>query len=213
MEGDEIQVRSWFKSYNYDFFLKSIWDGDNLISLNHGGPYPEIGVSSQFHLNQRNVSILDHESSSSKKPKSFVEAVNNVCDIPTSQLPMPCIKGDRLAIVILEDEYQKGVEACKHNLHGRILWSKGTSPLTVQSLKKKLQRMWNSIGKWGLTSLGKGYYEFSFSCLEDVHQVRAVHSWNLHPGILKLFTWSRDFNPSLLKQTSAQVRVRIHGLA
>src|SRR4051812_21457015 len=71
-----------------------------------------------------------------KQPKSFVEAVNNVCDIPISQFPTPCVKGDRLAIVIPEDEYQKGVEACKHNLHGRVIWTKGSKPLTVQNLKE-----------------------------------------------------------------------------
>ncbi|XP_058783669.1 uncharacterized protein LOC131658389 [Vicia villosa] len=150
-----------------------------------------------------------------KQPKSFVEAVNNVCDIPISQFPTPCLKGDRLAIVIPKDEYQKGVEACKHNLHGRVIWTKGSKPLTVQNLKEKekLLGLWKSLGKWGLTSLGKGYFEFSFSSLEDVRKVRSISSWNLNPGILKLFTWSKDFNPAMLKQSSAQVWVCIHGLA
>ena len=44
-----------------------------------------------------------------KQQKSFVEAVNNDCSIPVSQLPKPCVKGDMISIVILEDEYQKGV--------------------------------------------------------------------------------------------------------
>jgi hypothetical protein len=34
--------------------------------------------------------------------------------------------GDRLAIEIPEISYQAGLDACKHNLHGRILWAKGT---------------------------------------------------------------------------------------
>lgn len=44
-----------------------------------------------------------------KQPKSFVDAVNNVCDIPLSQLPKPCVKGDKWAIFIPEEEYQLGV--------------------------------------------------------------------------------------------------------
>ncbi|KAI5391556.1 hypothetical protein KIW84_076388 [Lathyrus oleraceus] len=49
-----------------------------------------------------------------KQPKSFVEAVNNVCDIPLSQLPKPSVKGDKLAIVIPEEEYQLGLKAWAH---------------------------------------------------------------------------------------------------
>lgn len=139
--------------------------------------------------------------------------MNNVCDTPISQFPTACMKGDRLLIVIPEDEYQNGVEACKHNLHGRVIWTKGSKPLTVQNLKEKLLGLWKSLGKWGLTSLGKGYFEFSYSSLEDVCRLRFISPWNLNPGILKLFTWSKDFNPAMLKQSSAQVWVRFHGLA
>ncbi|CAK8537766.1 unnamed protein product [Lathyrus sativus] len=151
--------------------------------------------------------------SSSKPPKLFADAVNNVCDIPVSQLPKPCVKGGRLSIVIPEEEYLLGVESCKHNLHGRIIWPKGSTPLTVQNLKTKLLNLWKSIGKWGITSLGKGYYEFSFSTLEDVRRVRSISSWNLNLGFLKLSPWTKDFNPSILKQSSAQVWIRIHGLS
>ncbi|XP_058741926.1 uncharacterized protein LOC131614346 [Vicia villosa] len=92
-------------------------------------------------------------------------------------------------------------------------WPKGSSPLTVLNLKNKLTNLWNSIGKWGVTSLGKGYFEFSFSSIEDVRRVRSISSWNLNSGFLKLFPWTKDFNPHFLKQASAQVWLRIHGLA
>ncbi|XP_058777596.1 uncharacterized protein LOC131651882 [Vicia villosa] len=146
--------------------------------------------------------------------KSFAAVVsNNVCNIPLSQLPTPCLKGDRLAITIPEEEYALGVEACKHHLHGRVVWSKGSQPLTVVNLKSKLLELWPSIGKWGITSLGKGFFEFAFSSLEDVHRVRSVNAWSIPNGILKLFPWTKDFIPSTLKQTSAQVWIRIHGLS
>jgi hypothetical protein len=43
--------------------------------------------------------------------------------------------------------------------------------------------------------------------------VRSVAAWNLNPGMLKLFAWQNDFSPSSQKNTSAQVWVKIHGLA
>ncbi|WJX18848.1 hypothetical protein P8452_08607 [Trifolium repens] len=148
-----------------------------------------------------------------KSTKTFAQALSNVCDIPTSQFPTPCVKGDRLSIAIPEEEYLAGMNACKHNLHGRIVWPKGATPLTVVALKKKLSLIWKDLARWGVASLGKGYYEFCFSSLEDVRRVRSVASWNLDPGSLKLFAWSGDFNPNLQKNTNAQVWVRLYGLS
>jgi hypothetical protein len=149
----------------------------------------------------------------SKTNKTFVQALSNVCDIPTSQLPQPCVKGDGLAIAIPEDEYMAGMDACKHNLHGRVVWPKGSTPLTVVALKNKLLPLWKDLSRWGITSLGNGFYEFCFSSLEDVKRVRSVASWNLQPGFLKLFAWTSDFNPNLQRNTTAQVWVRLFGLA
>jgi hypothetical protein len=148
-----------------------------------------------------------------KPPKSFAQAVTNVCEIPLSQLPQACVKGDRLAIAIPESDYNAGLEACKHNLHGRIIWPKGATPSTVADLKNKLSTLWKDLSKWGVSSLGKGYYEFVFSTLEDVRRVRSIASWNLNPGLLKLFAWSKDFNPRVQQNNSAQVWVRFYGLS
>jgi hypothetical protein len=121
---------------------------------------------------------------------------------------------DRIAITTPEDEYLAEVETCKHTLHERIVWPKGATPLPVVALCNKLSTLWKSLAKWGITtSLGKGFYELSFSTLEDVRSVRSISSWNLNPGFLKLFPWSKDFNPSMQRQTSAQVWLRIYGLS
>jgi hypothetical protein len=144
---------------------------------------------------------------------TFAQTLSSVCDVPASQLPQPIVKGDRLFIAIPEEEYLEGMVTCKHNLHGRVIWPKGSSPLKVDALRNKLLTAWKDLGRWGITSLGKGFYEFVFSSLEDVQKVRSAGSWNLNPGLLKLFAWSRDFNPNLQHQTSAQVWVRIHGLS
>jgi len=65
----------------------------------------------------------------------------------------------------------------------------------------------------GVISLGKGYYKFSFSTLEDLQSVRSVGSWNLNPGLLKLFTWTKEFNPNIQQQSSEKVWLRIYGLS
>jgi hypothetical protein len=150
---------------------------------------------------------------SPKPQKTFAQALNNLCDIPLSQFPQPVIKGDRLVIEIPESIYEAGLEACKHNLHGRILWPKGSTPLSVVALKTKLSQVWKNLSRWGVISLGKGFFEFTFSSLEDVKRVRYVPSWNLNPGLLKLFAWTKDFNPKLQHNTSAQVWVKIYGLS
>jgi hypothetical protein len=144
---------------------------------------------------------------------SFSEAVSNVCDIPMSQLPLPVVKGDNIAITIPETEYQTGLSTCKHNMQGRVIWPKGTTPLKVGDLKAKLSPLWKSLGKWGITSLGKGFYKLCFSSLEDAQSVRSTGSWNLNPGILKLFSWTKDFNPNAQHISTAQVWLRIYGLS
>ncbi|KAI5447196.1 hypothetical protein KIW84_014882 [Lathyrus oleraceus] len=42
--------------------------------------------------------------------------------------------------------------------------------------------------------------------------VKSITSWNLSLGFLKLFPWTNNFNPTLLKQPSAQVWICIYGL-
>jgi len=105
------------------------------------------------------------------------------------------------------------METCKHNLHARIIWPKGSTPLTIYALRKKLHVLWKDLNMGGVTSLGKGYYEFCFSTLEDLKRVRSFASWNLNPGVLKLFSWTKDFCPSSQTSTTAQVWVRIYDLA
>lgn len=136
-----------------------------------------------------------------KPIKCFAQALTNVCDIPTSELPQPIIKGDGVSISIPDDDYVIGTETCKHNLHARIIYPKGSTPLLVFSLRAKLS-----------SSLGKGYFEFAFSSLEDLKRVGSIVSWNLNVGFIKFFVWTRDFSPNTQQNTSAQVWVMFHGV-
>lgn len=64
--------------------------------------------------------LLNLVTTQNKTKKFFVEAIGNVRNIPDSQLPTPCVKGDQISILIPEDEYLLELDSCKHNLHGRI---------------------------------------------------------------------------------------------
>lgn len=124
-------------------------------------------------------------------------------------MPKPFRNGDSISIKISEDEYQKGLDSCKNNLHGRFLLPKGSAPIKFQDLKSKLAKLWKPLGSWHMIPLGRGYYEFIFSSAEDLRCAWAVGSWNMNPGILRLYQWSPDFNPNKLKQSHAQVWLRI----
>jgi len=44
--------------------------------------------------------------------KTFTRALSNVSDIPQSQLLKPCVKGVKMSIIISEEEYEAGLDAC-----------------------------------------------------------------------------------------------------
>lgn len=102
---------------------------------------------------------------SSYLKKSFAQAVSNSFDILLSQLPKPCLKGNELAIKITESEYQAGGQECKNIIHGRLILSKGDTPLKLGDLRSKLLKIWKSNASWSVVSLGKGFYESNFSSL------------------------------------------------
>ena len=66
------------------------------------------------------------------------KGLGNTCEIPLSQLPTPCIKGDMVTFRVYEEDYLASLEDCKTHLHGRIILSKGDKPLTHLDLTKKL---------------------------------------------------------------------------
>lgn len=145
--------------------------------------------------------------------KSFSQAVSNSFDIHLNQLPKPYLKGNELAIKISESEYQAGVQECKNILYGRVTLSKGDSPLKIDDLRVKLLKIWRPTSSWNVVSLGKGFYEFNFSSVDDQRRIPSHGSWNLNPGVLWLSSWTLDFNPGLIRQSCVQSWVRIHGLS
>ncbi|GAU18503.1 hypothetical protein TSUD_90440 [Trifolium subterraneum] len=116
--------------------------------------------------------IIDQTKDQLKAHKTFAQALTNICEFPLSQIPQPVVKGDRLAIQIPEKDYIAGIDACKQNLHGRIIWPKGSTSLSVVVVKRGLDLCF-----------------------------------------LEYFAWTHDFNPRAQHNSSAQVWVKIFGLA
>jgi len=56
-----------------------------------------------------------------------------------------------------------------------------------------------------MVPLGRGFFEFRFSCVDDLISVWSNGVWNLKPGLLRLSRWSPDFKASSQKQTHSQV--------
>jgi len=163
--------------------------------------------------------LMDREVSPNKKVyamlgqrKTFAQAFGNTCDIPLSQLPTPCIKGDMIVVRIVEANYLVGLEDCKTHLDGRVILSKGGKPLTHLDLTKKLQQVWKAHGPWKAIPLGKGFYEFEFASLEDMRWTLGMGSLKMSSSFLRLFAWTKDFVPATTKSTKTQAWVRIYHL-
>jgi len=63
-----------------------------------------------------------------------------------------------------------------------------------------------------MVSLGRGFYEFWFATIEDLHLVRAQGTANLKSGVLHLSQWTRDFDPYTQRRTHAEIWIGLMGL-
>jgi len=136
--------------------------------------------------------------------------LENTCDIPLSELPTPCIKGDMIVVRIDEANYLAGLENCKTHLHGRVILSKGDKSLTHLDLNKKLLPVWKALGLWKTIPLEKSFYEFEFASLEDMRWALRMGSLKLSHGFLRLFAWTNFFVLATMKSTKTQAWVRIY---
>jgi len=142
---------------------------------------------------------------------SFAQAVSKNAKITVTDLPQPCMKGDLISIKISEDEYAKGVEECRSILRGRLILKKGEKPPTTKQLHETLTPLWK-INNWKIATLGKSFFEFEFSTMEELRSIWSTGSWNLKFGILRLSQWVPDFCPGAQKQSNAKVWIRFFDL-
>lgn len=127
--------------------------------------------------------------SCSAQPKlSFAQILSPV-KTPSEPLPLPTVRGDNLSIKITEALYSKGLERCRHRIHGRLFLNKGDKPYTAKEVTAKLSKHWKTKGTWELIPLGRGFYEFKFSNDDDMRNSLAMGTVNLKLGLLRLSHW------------------------
>jgi len=133
--------------------------------------------------------------------KSFAEVVSSVADVHLNMLPQGSIRGDSVSIHISQTEYELGISDCTRSLHSRLTLHKGDPPITTKSLYNKLSILWKGINNWRVIPLGKGYFEFNFNSIEDMHKIWSIGIVNLKPSLLRFYRWTKDFNPQNQKHT------------
>jgi len=147
--------------------------------------------------------------SNASAPITFAQALTTSQNTSTNDnLPQPSNRGVAVSIRISQAPYEKGVEVCKRNIHGRLVLSKGDKSYIAKDIQLKLQKDWKTTIPWTLLSLGKGYYEFFFASETDLCTVWAMRTINMKPRVLRLFEWTKDFNMHNQKNTHAQVWIR-----
>ncbi|KAF9604083.1 hypothetical protein IFM89_002758 [Coptis chinensis] len=73
-----------------------------------------------------------------------------------SKILIPSTKGDKLAIKIPLKAIEKGIEACKHVLVGRL----DMQVSTLEAIKAEVYAKWGLSGKVKLIPMGKGFVLF-----------------------------------------------------
>lgn len=104
-------------------------------------------------------------------------------------------KGEYLSIKVDEELVQRGVSTLQHSLIGRLTLAQGDSPYNLDSLKAKLNQVWEILGTWNLIPLGRGYYNIQFSYMGARDRVLDKRSWGLKPGIMRVQRWVKGYNP------------------
>ena len=69
--------------------------------------------------------------------------------------------------------------------------------------------LWPNIHNWKVTLIGKGRYLFHFNLVEDMRKIWTHGMVNLKPGLLRLYSWSKGFDPLHQVQSHAQIWVRL----
>jgi len=113
--------------------------------------------SYHFHLyNFQQVAQLNIGKNSfaiAVQKKTFFQALNNVYDIPLSQLSSPCLKWDIVYVQILKEAYLEGLEECKNHYHSKIVLAKGDKSPTHLDVCKMMSLAWKSplvLRRWFL---------------------------------------------------------------
>lgn len=101
--------------------------------------------------------------------------------------PPPERKGSHMTISISDQLHNARMKRFETTLIGRVILKPGDKPWRVENLKTRTQKMWNPRGDWKISNLGKGYYTFKFTSIEDRDRIRGTSNLALHPSTIRFF--------------------------
>ncbi|KAL8528799.1 hypothetical protein ACS0TY_006311 [Phlomoides rotata] len=131
-----------------------------------------------------------------KSYANVVKAVSStLISVESMQAMKPVRKGLYLTVANDEGLHKKGVLELRDSLIGRIIHARGDKPLSQEELIKKLGAIWGIRTPWTLIPIGEGYYNFQFSCGDDMERIFVKRTWQIKSGFLRLQRWVQDFNP------------------
>jgi len=85
-----------------------------------------------------------------------------------------------------------------------------TKDFTPQHQVETYAQIWARLmNYWSVIPLGKGFFEFKFQSIEDMHKILALGAVNLKLGILRFYYWTKDFMPQHQVETHAQIWVKL----
>lgn len=111
---------------------------------------------------------------------------------------IPRYVGGNITIAINEEDYKMGLSEFEYTLIGRLVLSKGDSPLTTKALKTRLLAIWSiQEALWKITPLGKGFYNMDLKTSLAKNKVFAKGTLFLKPGLFHISEWIPNFNPHM----------------
>ncbi|KAL8485573.1 hypothetical protein ACS0TY_027748 [Phlomoides rotata] len=146
---------------------------------------------------------------------SYLEALHKSKSVPTPALDntiTPVRKGNFFSVHVDESLYKSAVQGLRGTLIGRLIYEKKVTPLSMESLERKLTELWGTSRTWRLIPLGKGYFNIRFSSKDDRDRILKRRTWSVKLGLMRLQHWVLDFDPDKIKSSVTQVWIRIHGL-
>ena len=92
------------------------------------------------------------------------------------------IKGDSLCIKIIQHLYELGLADSQRKLYGRLVLNKGDKLYTTKDVSLKFSKISKTSHPWCMISLGKGFFEFTFSSIDDLMLVWSQGIVIMKPG-------------------------------
>lgn len=126
------------------------------------------------------------------RPLSYAQAVSGEIEsgFLLKESPPPRVVRGNIAMMVDEEEYDKGVAEFKFSLIGRLVLLTGDKPIKIDDLKNRS----STISKikedaWKLIPLGKWYFNIHITSSGEKSKVFSMGALFLRPGVFMVSEW------------------------